>query len=170
MDHGSWGASHPQTGAVSELGEGPGAGFNVNLPLPLGTGDAGYVRAMVQVVAPVVQEFKPDLVIGAIGQDASQFDPNGRQALSMEGFRALGELLRSIAEDSAGGHLALIQEGGYARTYAAFCLHATLCGVVGLSIGIEDPLAYLPDNSDAFASSLGQAAEALAPYWRSLSP
>ncbi len=165
MDHGPWGLSHPQTGAVHELGVGAGEGFNLNLPLPYGTGDAGYGRAMREVVAPVVTRFKPDLLIGAIGQDASQFDPNGRQALTMEGFRSIGEQLRSLADSSAGGRLALIQEGGYAVTYAAFCLHASLSGVVGVPTGIADPLAYLPDDGSGVSAVLAEAVDALDPHW-----
>ncbi len=165
MDHGPWGASHPQTGAVSELGVGAGEGFNLNVPLPYGTGDAGYARAMHEVVAPLVTSYKPDLVIGAIGQDANQFDPNGRQTLSMAGFRALGEALRSLAERCSDGRLALVQEGGYAVTYAAFCLHATLAGVLGRPTEIDDPLAFLPDDGDGASAVLAQAVEALRPHW-----
>jgi acetoin utilization deacetylase AcuC-like enzyme len=165
MDHGAWGSTHPQTGAVSELGGGPGEGFNLNLPLPYGTGDAGYERAMREVVVPLVDKFKPDLVIGAIGQDASQFDPNGRQAVTMRGFHVLGEILRSLADRWADGRLALIQEGGYAPSYAAFCLHATLSGALMIPIGIEDPLAFMPDDGDGVTAVLERAGGALAPYW-----
>jgi acetoin utilization deacetylase AcuC-like enzyme len=120
---------------------------------------------MHEVVAQLVTSYKPDLVIGAIGQDANQFDPNGRQTLSMAGFRALGEVLRSLAERCSEGRLALVQEGGYAVTYAAFCLHATLAGVLGLPTGIDDPLAFLPDDGDGAAAVLVQAVEALRPHW-----
>ncbi len=166
MDHGPWGPSHPQTGAVGELGVGAGEGFNVNLPLPYGTGNAGYGRAMREVVAPLVGRYEPDLLIGAIGQDASQFDPNGRQTLSMAGFRFIGEQLRSLADRCSGGRLALVQEGGYAVTYAAFCLHATLAGVLGVPTGIDDPLAFLPDDDGRGASPvLAEAVDALTPHW-----
>ncbi len=48
--------------------------------------------------------------------------------------------------DRSGATLLLIQEGGYARTYAAYCLHATLEGVLGVERLLEDPLAYMPDD------------------------
>jgi acetoin utilization deacetylase AcuC-like enzyme len=165
MDHGAWGPTHRQTGDVDELGVGAGEGFNLNLPLPYGTGDAGYTRAMREVVAPLVTNYNPDLVIGAIGQDASQFDPNGRQNLSMAGFRALGETLRSLADRCAGGRLALVQEGGYEVTYAAFCLHATLSGVLGVPTEIADPLAFLPDDGTGVSALVTRAIAALTPYW-----
>jgi hypothetical protein len=40
-----------------------------------------------------------------------------------------------------------VQEGGYARTYAAYCLHATLEGVLGSDRLLADPLAYMPDDA-----------------------
>jgi acetoin utilization deacetylase AcuC-like enzyme len=165
MDHGAWGPSHPQTGAVDELGSGPGAGFNINLPLPYGTGDAGYERAMREVVVPVVCQYRPDLVIGAIGQDASQFDPNGRQAVTMRGFHRLGTILRELAQEVAGGRLALVQEGGYAVSYAAFCLHATLAGALGEPLGLDDPLAVLPDHAGRVDAVLARARQTLGSHW-----
>ena len=46
----------------------------------------------------------------------------------------------------AGRGSLLVQEGGYARTYAAYCLHATLEGVLGTGRLLDDPLAYMPDD------------------------
>jgi acetoin utilization deacetylase AcuC-like enzyme len=166
MRHGAWGESHPQTGAPDELGEGAGLGFNVNVELPAGTGDGGYLRAFEEIVAPVVETFDPGLVLVACGQDANQFDPNGRQCVSMEGFRRLGESTRALAERHTGGRVVLAQEGGYARTYSAFCLHATLAGLLGVESGLEDPCAYLPDDPDHADRELASVRDALAPYWK----
>ncbi len=60
------------------------------------------------------------------------------------------------------GRLALIQEGGYALSYAALCLHATLAGVLGRELGISDPLAYLPDPTDGIEARIDD----LARRWR----
>ena len=71
MNHGSWGPSHPQSGAVDELGEGEGFGYNLNVPLPNGTGDRGYEYAMTELVVPAVQKFEPDMMVLVVGQDSS---------------------------------------------------------------------------------------------------
>jgi acetoin utilization deacetylase AcuC-like enzyme len=165
MRHGAWSDAHPQTGAPNELGERAGTGFNVNVELPPGTGDAGYMRAFEEIVAPVVDGFRPGLLLVACGQDANQFDPNGRQCVSMEGFRRLGEATRALAERHTGGRVVLAQEGGYARTYSAFCLHATLAGVLGVEAKLEDPCAYLPDDPAHADRELASVKAALAPYW-----
>jgi acetoin utilization deacetylase AcuC-like enzyme len=165
MRHGAWSEAHPQTGAPDELGEGAGAGFNVNVELPPGTGDGGYLRAFEEIVAPVVDRFAPGLLLVACGQDANQFDPNGRQCVSMDGFRRLGEATRALAERHTDGRVVLAQEGGYARTYSAYCLHATLAGVLGVESGLEDPCAYLPDDAAHADRELASVRAALAPYW-----
>ena len=90
MPHGSWGPAHPQTGSTLEAGIGDGAGHNVNIELAYGSGDTAYASAMQRVVFPILDHFRPGLILIAAGQDASQFDPNGRQCLTMNGFRRLG--------------------------------------------------------------------------------
>jgi acetoin utilization deacetylase AcuC-like enzyme len=145
MRHGSWGPAHPETGSASETGEGSGTGHNVNVELRLGSGDGAYAEAFGRVVRPLLARFRPDAVVCASGQDASAFDANGRMSLTMDGFHAIGTSIREICELDR-PPLLLVQEGGYARTYAAYCLHATLEGVLGAGRLLADPLAYLPDD------------------------
>jgi acetoin utilization deacetylase AcuC-like enzyme len=147
MNHGAWGETHPQSGHVDEAGAGAGLGKNLNLPMPYGSGDQAYLRAFDEIVAPAVREHRPDMLFIANGQDANQFDPNGRQLLSMRGFYELGRRARALAEECCGGRLLLVQEGGYAISYAAYCLHATLEGVLGREPELEEPLAYMDEDT-----------------------
>ena len=141
QDHRSWGPSHPEDGLASELGAGAGEGYNVNVALPFGAGEGAYADSFERVVGPALERFRPDFLIGACGQDASQFDPNGRQCLTMSGFGAIGLAMAGHAETHVeGGRLLLCQEGGYARTYSAYCQLATLAGVLDVDPGIADPL------------------------------
>jgi acetoin utilization deacetylase AcuC-like enzyme len=165
MRHGSWGPHHPQTGAPGELGAGEGLGRSVNVELPVGTGDEGYRRAWRRVVRPLLDDFRPQLLVIACGQDASQYDPNGRMCVSMAGFRDLGAAARELAERHCDGRLLLVQEGGYGRTYSAFCMHATLEGVLGTGPLLDDPLAYLPDDADRADGAIAAVLAALAPHW-----
>ncbi|MEJ8569550.1 class II histone deacetylase [Elongatibacter sediminis] len=151
MPHGCWGENHPQRGTVDEVGEGAGIGYNLNLPVAYGAGDACYDEVMRLAVRPVIDEFAPELILVACGQDANQFDPNGRSLLTMRGFRELGRQVRAWAAAHASNRLVLFQEGGYAVTYTAFCAHATLEGVLGVDSGLRDPAAYY-DQSGAGTS------------------
>jgi acetoin utilization deacetylase AcuC-like enzyme len=165
MRHGSWGQHHPQTGAPDELGAGDGTGRNVNIELPVGTGDEGYRRAWARVVEPLLHDFDPGLLVIACGQDASQYDPNGRMCVSMAGFRDLGAAARRLADAHCDGRLVLVQEGGYGRTYSAFCMHATLEGVLGTGPLLDDPLAYLPDDRDRGDAAIDAVLAAVGPHW-----
>jgi acetoin utilization deacetylase AcuC-like enzyme len=162
MDHGAWGPNHLQTGAPEEVGTGAGVGANLNVALPFGSGDATYHAAFDRIVAPVVEDFEPELVVVACGQDASQFDPNGRQCVTMAGFHGLASRTRKLADRHCQGRLALVQEGGYAVSYAALCLHATLEGAMGGELSLSDPLAYLPEPTD----HLGAVIDGIEQRWR----
>jgi acetoin utilization deacetylase AcuC-like enzyme len=162
MNHGAWGPTHLQTGAIDEAGAAQGQGKNLNIPMPFGSGDAAYVRVFDDIVAPMVRAHRPEILIIAAGQDANQFDPNGRQLLSMNGFYELGKRARSLADECCDGKLVLVQEGGYAISYAAYCLHATLDGVLYREPCLPDPLAYMRDDTngiDEFISRVKQLHE-----------
>lgn len=95
---------YPGTGFTSERG-GPGAyGQTVNIPLPPGTGDEGMLMAMERVVLPILQEWKPDYIINAAGQDNHFSDPLTNMAFSAQGYAKLTELLRPDL---------VVLEGGY---------------------------------------------------------
>jgi acetoin utilization deacetylase AcuC-like enzyme len=146
MNHGAWGTTHPQTGSIEEVGVAAGIGKNLNLPMPYGSGDYAYNEAFRRFIVPMVIEHQPELIVIASGQDANQFDPNGRQLLSMSGFHELGRQARALADVCCHGKLLLVQEGGYAISYAAYCLHATLDGVLNRENSLPDPLAYMQEN------------------------
>ncbi|CAI9105760.1 OLC1v1004768C2 [Oldenlandia corymbosa var. corymbosa] len=147
MNHGSWGPSHPQNGTVDELGKEKGFGYNLNVPLPNGTGDKGYDYAMRNLVAPAIKKFEPDMMVLVVGQDSSAFDPNGRQCLTMDGYRNIGQTARGLANKHTGGRLLIVQEGGYHVTYSAYCLHALLEGVLKVPVSLlADPIAYYPED------------------------
>ena len=142
MPLGDWSDHHPQKGTVEEVGKDQGRGFNINLPLRYGAGDQAYQKVMEEIVMPQVRDFQPELIIIACGQDANQLDLNGRNLLSMQGFRQLGHLANKLAQELCDGKLVLIQEGGYAITYTAFCMYAITEGILGIDKPMADPMAY----------------------------
>src|SRR5579884_239766 len=53
---------YPGTGAANETGEGAGAGLTRNCPFPAGAGRAEIAGAFREVLLPVADAFRPDLV------------------------------------------------------------------------------------------------------------
>lgn len=161
MDHGAWGASHPQTGGTEERGRGKGIGYNLNVPLPMGATDHAYLLAFDELVAPRIRAFAPDFLIIASGLDAGQFDPNGRQLVTTRGFHALAARARSLAEEVSGGRLLAVQEGGYNPAHAAFCLHAAIEGFARLPMTLNDPLSYMPQFEERSEADVRRLVAAL---------
>ena len=95
---------YPGTGASSELG-GPGArGATINIPLPPQTGDEGFLHVMEHLVRPILDHWKPDLVINSAGQDNHFTDPITNMRLSARGY---GRMVEILNPDIA------VLEGGY---------------------------------------------------------
>ena len=104
---------YPGTGDWREAGAGAGAGYTVNMPLPAGVGDEGFARLLAEVVIPVVERFKPELILVSAGYDAHWRDPLAGLHLSLAGFWRLVEGIKGLADRLCGGRIAVMLEGGY---------------------------------------------------------
>jgi acetoin utilization deacetylase AcuC-like enzyme len=104
---------YPGTGAADEIGEGRGRGMIVNVPLEIGAADADYQLVCEELVVPVLDQFRPDLVLVSAGFDAHERDPLGGMRLTTDAFAAMTLELRRVAERWCGGKLAAMIEGGY---------------------------------------------------------
>ncbi|VDK84368.1 unnamed protein product [Litomosoides sigmodontis] len=102
----------PGTGAVTEVGVGPGKGYTVNIPF---SGemmdDADYLAAWRVIVAPILNQFKPTFIIVSAGFDAAcgHSQALGGYNLSPQLF---GYFTRQLM-NYAGGRVVLALEGGY---------------------------------------------------------
>ena len=104
---------YPGTGAVGEVGQGAGAGRTVNLPFPAGFGDAEFSRAFDEIVIPIARQFAPDFVLVSAGFDCDGRDPLGGLDVSPAGITMLAQACKRIADETAGGRLVAVLEGGY---------------------------------------------------------
>ncbi|MEO8083985.1 MAG: histone deacetylase [Ardenticatenales bacterium] len=105
--------AYPGTGDVDDVGQGAGRGATVNVPLPRGAGDAAFARVMAEVVVPVAERVRPELVLVSAGFDASFRDPLAGLAVTGAGFHATARALADIAARHAEGRIAFVLEGGY---------------------------------------------------------
>jgi len=126
-------------GLVEHSGEGKADGYNVNIPLPAGTGNAGYMHAFESIVGPIVDEFKPELIIVSAGQDPSFFDPLARMMVTANGFYRFAEFMKNLAEKHCDGRLVLCHEGGYSAAYVPFCSLAIVEAMSEINTPVEDP-------------------------------
>src|SRR5262245_2777473 len=78
----------PGTGFVEEIGTGKGRGYAVNLPFPPGTDDALFSAGFTAIVPPLVEAYKPDVVVTQLGVDTFHDDPLANGDLTTAGFIA----------------------------------------------------------------------------------
>jgi acetoin utilization protein AcuC len=76
----------PGTGAAADIGTGAGRGFAVNVPLPPSAGDELFLRVFDEVVGPVVEEFRPDILVTQLGVDTFETDPITHLGLTTNSF------------------------------------------------------------------------------------
>lgn len=129
----------PESGSVTQIGEGAGEGYNINIPLPAGSGRGAYIAAMNRVVTPAIQAFKPDLILVPCGFDANAYDPLGRMQLSSRAFREMTRTVMALATEVCQGRLVMCHEGGYSPAYVPFCGQAVIEEMSGAVNPIEDP-------------------------------
>jgi acetoin utilization protein AcuC len=65
----------PGTGFENEIGKDNGKGYSVNIPMPPHSDDELLVYAFNEIVPPLVEKFKPDIVVSQLGVDGFHSDP-----------------------------------------------------------------------------------------------
>jgi len=134
---------YPGTGPWSETGRGDGEGTVLNVPLPAQVGDAGYAQIFAELVWPLVERFRPDLILVSAGYDAHWSDPLAQMNLSLTGYAWLQRELVRMAGQLCDGRIVFTLEGGYQMDVLA-------CGVLNgfyAMLGedtIADPLGPSP--------------------------
>ncbi|MDW7649875.1 MAG: histone deacetylase [Bacillota bacterium] len=103
----------PGTGPLHETGAGEGEGYNVNIPLPPGCGDREYARVFREVIRPLADRYKPELILVSAGQDTYHDDPLAGMRVSFDGFADMARQVRDLAKDHCDGKVVLFLEGGY---------------------------------------------------------
>ena len=68
-------ALFPGTGFAEERGSGKGAGYSINVALPPYTDGTAYVRAFDAVVPPLIERYRPDVLVTQQGIDSHFDDP-----------------------------------------------------------------------------------------------
>jgi acetoin utilization deacetylase AcuC-like enzyme len=120
---------YPGTGAADEAGVDDGTGFTVNVPLEAGATDADYALVYRSVVVPLLDEFKPQLLLVSAGFDAHESDPLASMRMTAAGYGGILGELKSVADRH--GQFALVTEGGYNLPALAACLEAALWAIDG---------------------------------------
>jgi acetoin utilization protein AcuC len=87
----------PGTGFVEEMGMGKGFGYSINVPLWPGTDDDLYKMAFEEVVPPIIEAFRPDIVVTQLGVDTFHSDPLANLSVTTEGFCHVVRMIKGLS-------------------------------------------------------------------------
>jgi acetoin utilization deacetylase AcuC-like enzyme len=129
---------YPGSGFLHEFGGPNAVGSTINIPLPPETCDEGFLYAIEHAVLPILNDFKPDLIINSAGQDNHYSDPITNMNFSAKGYAKLTEMLKA---DIA------VLEGGYSIEGALPYVNA---GIIMAMAGIDYSKLQEPDYDPRF--------------------
>lgn len=87
----------PGSGFEYEIGEGEGKGYSVNVPMPPYSDDELFVFAFNEIVPPLLEKFKPDIVVTQLGADSFLTDPLAHLNYTNNGFCEAVRKIKEIA-------------------------------------------------------------------------
>lgn len=122
---------YPGSGAARETGRGAGEGFTVNVPLEVGATDADYDLVFARTVLPVLDAFRPELLLVSAGFDAHALDPLAGMRMTAEGYARVTARLLEGTERWCQGRALFLTEGGYHTGALAECLSSVIDVVSG---------------------------------------
>ncbi len=121
----------PGTGFEKEKGDEEGTGYSVNVPLDPEATEADYLLAIKSLVKPLIEAFKPDILVTQNGCDSLERDPLAHLKVSLPGYFEIVKELHKIAHEFTNGRILALGGGGYDVYYSVpiawSSLFANLC-------------------------------------------
>ncbi len=103
----------PGTGSIDDIGKGEGEGYSVNVPLPPYTEDASYLHAFKEIVIPLAEAFKPEILFTQLGADTHYGDPLAHLKLTTRSHEEMAKRFDDISNRFCGGKWVAVTGGGY---------------------------------------------------------
>ena len=104
---------YPGTGWYEEVGDDEGRGYTVNVPLSHGMGNAEYSYIFKEVLVPIADLYKPEIMLVSAGFDTHCDDPLGGMKVTEDGFAEMTKIILDISEKHCNGKTLFVLEGGY---------------------------------------------------------
>ena len=151
----------PGSGLPDELGRGRGEGYSVNVPWPPGAGNDEYAFLVRELALPLIDEFRPELVLVSAGFDAHRDDLIGSMRVDDAGFAAMTRVLRDEAARLAGGRIAFVLEGGY----NVDAMGRSVATVLDTMLGDDPEIPEDPPRS-TYRDLVDRTRSAIRPFWK----
>ncbi len=130
---------YPGTGFAHQTGQGEGKGYTINVPLPIFAGYDSYELVFDEIVMPVAEEFKPQIIIRNGGSDPYFNDGLTNLGLPISGFAMIGEKAAQMSGGLCEGKVVDFIGSGYNERALPYGWLSLICGLAGIKISIEIP-------------------------------
>jgi len=87
----------PGTGFEDETSKGKGEGYSVNIPVPPYSDDEIFVYAFDEIVPPLIEKFRPDIVVSQLGVDSFYNDPLSDLNYTNNGFCRVVKRIKELS-------------------------------------------------------------------------
>jgi len=161
----------PGRGFTYETGNSEGEGYTVNIPMPPFAGWPEYEMAMNDIVIPLIDEFKPEIIIRNGGSDPLYTDVLTNLGLTLESLSKLQRLVAQTAEERE-IPLADLFLSGYGP-YVTEGWFALVRGTLDKPMDLNSPeqeIQLSPEKKEAIHSAqrntLDELAGYLKPHWK----
>lgn len=152
----------PGTGSPRECGVGKGLGYTLNFPLPPHGGDDVYRRVFHEILEPVAEQYRPELVLVSAGFDPYFDDPLANMRVTPAGFQLMALSLLGIADRHCEGKILFVLEGGYNLKGLQDSARAVLDAMLGAEP--SHPLSLHP--AETAPEVIGAAKRYVSSFWK----
>jgi acetoin utilization protein AcuC len=134
---------YPGTGFAHQVGEGYGKGYTINVPMLPYAGKESYRTVFEEIVLPVANEYKPQIIIRNGGSDPHIMDGLTSMGLEVDGFKLIGEKIKETAQVCDGKVVDLIASGYNMKALPNSWL-ALICGLADIQVTLDEPVPCPP--------------------------
>lgn len=155
---------YPGTGAVDFIGKEEGEGYTINLPLPPGTGTASYLTAFNDIVPPLLEQFKPEIIIYQSGVDTHHTDPLADLYLTYQAYFYLANSMLKLSKEMCNKLLVLFG-GGYNSDSSIVSYYNVMCGLLELEHYAKEQDNFSHQKSNVVKNQVSKLQNILKPHW-----
>lgn len=157
---------YPGTGFIDEIGSGEGKGFNVNFPLAAGTSDRAYELIFDEVILPLAEAYRPEIVVRYGGSDPYPGDNITELGLTLDGFKMIAKKVREMSAVCDGKSVDMICSGYKPAALSKVWL-TLIASLSSVEINLEDETSV--DRYEMLGETrnlIKRVKENLKPYWK----
>ncbi len=116
------------------------------MPLPQGTFDEAYMEAFNEIVPPLIEKYKPEILLNQFGVDTHYQDPLVGLSLTTKSFVEISSTLHKLAHKTSHGRYLIFGGGGYEPSNVARCWALMFITVAGVTPKSEEMYRELFDK------------------------